>query len=197
MNILKINSSAKINGSRSRELTQYLTEKLQSISSGNIIDRDLTKNLQFLNEEMINRFYTPEESLNANDKKILAPSDNLTDELINSDIIVIGAPMYNFGISGMLKSYLDQICRLGKTFSTNPEGFEGLLKNKIAYIVITTGGTPLGGADDFMTDYLKRVLGFVGIEDVRFFTVDKFDPKQAEQAMQLVKQQIDSLSLPL
>ena len=197
MNILKINSSAKINGSRSRELTKKLSEKLQLISSGNIIDRDLTKNLQFLNEDMIDRFYTPEEFLDVNDKEILSPSDKLTNELIKSDIIVIGAPMYNFGISGMLKSYLDQVCRLGKTFSTNPQGFEGLLKDKIAYIVITTGGTPLGGKDDFMTDYLKKVLGFIGINDVRFFTVDKFDPKQAEQAMQSVNQKIDSLTLPL
>ncbi len=197
MNILKINSSAKITGSRSRELTKTLSEKLQSISSGNIIDRDLTKNLQFLNEEMIDRFYTPEELLDANDKKILSPSDNLTNELINSDVIVIGAPMYNFGISGMLKSYLDQVCRLGKTFSTNPQGFEGLLKGKIAYIIITTGGTPLGGEDDFMTDYLKKVLSFIGVTDIRFFTVDKFDPEQAKDAMQKVNKEIDALALPL
>ena len=105
--------------------------------------------------------------------------------------------MYNFAIPGTLKSYLDQICRLGSTFTTNPEGFEGLLKNKIAYIIITTGGTPITGDDDFMTAYLTRILDFIGITDVRFLVVDKFQPNEAEKQMQEVINTIDSLQLPL
>ena len=197
MNILNINSSAKINGSRSRQLTKALTIKLAQLSDGNIIDRDLTRGLQFITEAMIDRYYTPENELSAADKDILRPSDELVSELIESDIIVIGAPMYNFGIPGTLKSYLDQICRLGKTFATNPTGFEGLLKNKIAYIIITTGGTPIGGKDDFMTTYLTKVLDFVGVSDVRFLIVDKFHAQEAEQQLLSVLDHIDSLKLPL
>ena len=197
MNILNINSSAKINGSRSRQRTKALTIKLAQLSDGNIINRDLTRGLQFITEAMIDRYYTPENELSAADKDILRPSDELVSELIESDIIVIGAPMYNFGIPGTLKSYLDQICRLGKTFATNPTGFEGLLKNKIAYIIITTGGTPIGGKDDFMTTYLTKVLDFVGISDVRFLIVDKFQAQEAEQQLLSVLDHIDSLQLPL
>jgi len=162
-----------------------------------VIDRDLTQSLQFITEAMIDRFYIPENELTEQDKNILRSSDELVDELIASDVIVIGAPMYNFAIPGTLKSYFDQICRLGKTFATNPEGFEGLLKNKLAYIVITTGGTSIAGDDDFMTAYLTKILNFIGITDVRFLVVDKFQPKEAEQQMQGVFNTIDSLQLPL
>ena len=197
MEILKINASAKINNSRSRLLTAQLASKLQNLSNGKIIDRDLTQGLQFITEAMIDRYYVPEDSLSAEDKNILKPSNDLVDELLNSDVIIIGAPMYNFAIPGTLKSYLDQICRLGKTFSTNPEGFEGLLIGKIAYIIITTGGTPIGGKDDFMTDYLTRVLNFIGITDIRFMVVDKFDPEEAQQKMQSVTNEINAIQLPL
>ena len=197
MKILKINSSAKIKDSRSRELTALLAKQLQTISNGEIFDRDLTRGLKFITEAMIDRYYVPEEHLSEEDKKILKPSDDLVDELINSDVIIIGAPMYNFGIPGMLKSYLDQICRLGKTFNTNPTGFEGLLTNKTAYVIITTGGTPIGSDDDFMTKYLLRVLDFIGINDVRFLVVDKFVPEEAEQAMQSVINSIENITLPL
>ena len=197
MNILTINSSAQIKGSRSRELTALLAKKLKNLSSGKIIDRDLTQDWQFITEAMIDRYYIPENQLSAQDKEILKPSDELVEELISSDVIIIGSPMYNFSIPGMLKSYLDQICRLDKTFATNPQGFEGLLSNKIAYVVITTGGTRIGGKDDFMTAYLTRVLDFIGIIDVRFLVVDKFNPKEVEQAMQVVKNEINALELPL
>lgn len=197
MKILNINSSAKINDSRSRKLTSALCNKLQQLSQGNIIERDLTQGLQFITEAMIDRYYTPEHELSEQDKDILRPSNELVDELLESNVIVIGAPMYNFGIPGMLKSYLDQICRLDKTFATNPQGFEGLLKNKTAFIVITTGGTPIDGKDDFMTGYLKRVLDFIGITDVRFLVVDKFNPEEAKQQLENISQTIEELTLPL
>ena len=197
MKILNINSSAQLTSSRSRQLTSALTNKLKQLSNGTVINRDLTQGLQFITEAMIDRYYIPENELTEQDKNILHPSDELVDELIESDVIVIGAPMYNFAIPGALKSYIDQICRLGKTFATNPEGFEGLLKNKIAYIIITTGGTPVEGNDDFMTTYLTRILDFIGITDVHFLVVDKFQPKDAEQQLQDVLNTIDSLQLPL
>ena len=197
MKILNINSSAQLNGSRSRQLTSALANKLKELSNGTVINRDLTQGLQFITEAMIDRYYTPENELTEQDKNILRPSDELVDELIESNVIVIGAPMYNFAIPGALKSYIDQICRLGKTFATNPEGFEGLLKDKIAYIIITTGGTPIKGNDDFMTTYLIRILNFIGIIDVRFLVVDKFQPEEAEQQMQVVLNTINSLQLPL
>jgi len=195
MKILSIYSSAKIQGSKSRELTTKISEKLQSLSDGEIITRDLSQNLNFLNEAMIDRFYTEEDKLSDEDKQVLAPSDKLVDELIEADAIVIGAPMYNFTISGMLKVYLDQICRLDKTFSTNPNGFEGMLENKTAHIVITTGGTAVGGEDDFMSNYLKHVLGFIGITDIHFYVLDKFDAEQAELQKAALLERIDTMQI--
>lgn len=195
MKILKVNSSANTNQSRSRELTSKLAEKLASLSDGTIIERDLTKGLSFINNEMLQVYYTPENELSAAERVILEPSDKLVNELISSDIIVFGVPMYNFGIPGTLKTYIDQICRLGKTFATNPTGFEGLLKDKTAYIVITTGGTPINGPDDFITAYLRRVLNFIGITNMHFFALDKFDKAEAAQQKQFIFEQIDQLTL--
>ena len=124
MKILNINSSAQLNGSRSRQLTSALANKLKKLSGGTVVDRDLTQGLQFITEAMIDRYYIPKNELTEQDNIILRPSDKLVDELVDSDVIIIGAPMYNFAIPGTLKSYLDQICRLGSTFTTNPEGFE-------------------------------------------------------------------------
>jgi len=193
MTILKIDSSANTTDSRSRELTAYLANKLSTSKGLTIVTRDLTKELNFISDAMLKVFYTPEDKLSEEDKAVLKPSDDFVDELIAADTIVFGVPMYNFGIPGTLKAYLDQICRLGKTFATNPEGFEGLLKNKKAYIVITTGGTPTGGDDDFITGYMTKVLSFVGITDIEFLALDKLDKEQAAQQKAKLINQIDAI----
>ena len=195
MKILSIYSSAKTHNSRSRELTKKISLKLQSLSKGEIIQRDLTQNLNYLSEAMIDRYYVDEDQLSDEDKKILAPSDELVDELLAADAIVVGAPMYNFTITGMLKVYIDQICRLGKTFSTTKDGFQGLLENKVAHVVITTGGTRVGGDDDFMTEYLKRFFNFIGITDIHFYVIDQLDQKQAETQKQALLERISAITL--
>jgi len=183
--ILKIHSSARIKNSDSRELTNKLASHLNSIhSDSEVIERDLTQDLSFINEAMIDAFYKPEESLTAQEKAVLADSDALVEELIEADIIIFGAPMYNFTISGRLKAYIDQICRLDKTFATNENGFEGLLKDKTCYIIATSGGTPFNSPADFLLPYMKQALKFIGIENVVDFTLDQYDAKQRETAKQ-------------
>ncbi|MGH1540751.1 MAG: FMN-dependent NADH-azoreductase [Arenicella sp.] len=196
MNILKIHSSARLGTSRSRQLSNLLAERLLQLHpESKVIERDLAKGLTFITDEMIANYYVPEDVLTAEQKATLEPSDKLVNELIDSDVIIIGAPMYNFTISGSLKTYIDQICRLGKTFSTNPQGFEGLLNQKIVYLITTTGGTPIGSSNDFMSAYLRQVLGFIGLTDIRQIIVDKLDPVEAENAMANAKQLIKTLSL--
>ena len=194
MKILKIDSSARTVASTSRELSELLAQRLQVLNPGSeLISRDLNQGLSFISEEMINCFYTPEESLNDAQKTTLAESDTMTQELVDSDIIIIGAPMYNFTITGLLKTYIDQICRLGKTFSTNPTGFEGLLHNKKVYIVATSGGTPFGSGGDFMLPYLRHSLSFIGLTNVTEFTIDQLDTNKREVAITQLKERISTL----
>jgi len=193
--ILTIHSSARIKNSDSRQLSNELASHLQSIhADSELIERDLTQNLSFINEAMIDAFYKPEDSLTNEEKTILANSDELTQELIDADIIIIGAPMYNFTISGCLKTYIDQICRLDKTFATNENGFEGLLTNKRCYIIATSGGTPFGSPADFLLPYIKQALKFIGIENAVEFVVDQYDADERQTAIDSVKKQIKEIS---
>ena len=93
-------------------------------------------------------------------------------ELKAADVVVIGAPIYNFGIPAALKAWVDMIARARKTFRYTSEGPEGLLKGKKAYVVIASGGMPVDSDMDFATPYLRQVLGFIGITDVEVIAAD-------------------------
>ena len=99
-------------------------------------------------------------------KAILAGSDALIAELQAADEIVIGLPIYNFGMPASLKAWVDLVARPGVTFRYTQTGPEGLLTGKRATIVVASGGTPIGGDWDFASTHLKHVLGFIGITDV-------------------------------
>ena len=101
-------------------------------------------------------------------------SDKLVKELKDSDIIIISAPIYNYGPPATLKAWSDLAARVGETFKFTPEGRrEGLLKNKKAYIVITSGGTKINSSEDFLTPWLKFILNFFGIDKVEFVGADQ------------------------
>ena len=99
-------------------------------------------------------------------KRVIKDSDTCVSELLAADILVIGTPMYNFGPPATLKAWIDLVARVGKTFKYGPNGPEGLIEGKKAYIVATKGCTPVGSPADFLTPYLKFFLGFLGITDV-------------------------------
>lgn len=90
------------------------------------------------------------------------------DELDKADLIVIGLPVYNFSVPGAFKAWIDQVVRSKLTFRYTANGPVGLLKNKKAYIIVTSGGTKLGTELDFISDYIKHVMAFIGITDVTF-----------------------------
>ena len=96
----------------------------------------------------------------------LVMSDTLVDELQAADILVIGAPIYNFGMPAALKAWFDQVCRMGRTFQYSEQGPKGLLEGKKAYIVITSGGVPVDSPADFCTPHLRHLMSFIGIDDV-------------------------------
>lgn len=166
MTILKINSSVQsLETSVSRQLVEEVIKQI-STSDSKIIDRDLTKGVKQLTGEMVGAFFTPETDRTADQQEALKPSDNLLSELMEADTLVIGAPIYNFGVSGALKSYLDLIARAGVTFKYTEKGPEGLIKDKKAILVIASGGTALNSDWDHASGHLTTFLGFIGITDV-------------------------------
>lgn len=131
--------------------------------------RDLALSpLPHLDEERVTAFITPPESRTMAQQNLVNLSDDLINELKQSDILVIGVPMYNFGIPSTLKAYFDHISRAGVTFRYTENGPEGLLNGKKAYIFATRGGQYVGTALDTQTAYVRDFLSFLGITDVEF-----------------------------
>ncbi|PRF20431.1 FMN-dependent NADH-azoreductase [Burkholderia multivorans] len=168
--ILQINSAARSQGAQSTLLSNELTAKLQQSNPGaKVVVRDLLADgLPHLDESVLGAFFTPAENRSAEQNAIVAKSDALIAELQAADIIVIGAPMYNFGISSQLKTYFDWIARAGVTFRYTENGPEGLIKGKKVYVVSARGGKYAGTPHDSQTPYLRSFLGFVGMTDVSF-----------------------------
>ncbi len=168
--------SSPLQGSISRELTREFVKTWKAGRvDGEVISRDLAADpSKPLDAAWVGAAYTPEEALTAEQKQVLANSDELIAELKRADEYVIGVAMHNFSIPSVLKLWIDQVARRGKTFSYGAGGPEGLLKGKKATIVMASGGvyqlgTP-AGAMNFVEPYLRSVLGFLGVTDVTFIT---------------------------
>ncbi|WP_339688978.1 NAD(P)H-dependent oxidoreductase [uncultured Parasphingorhabdus sp.] len=169
-NILRIDASARKAASSSRALTDALIERL---APANIVARDLAVALPFVTENWVAANFTDEAERSDAQKAELALSDTLVEELIAADILVIGTPIYNFGIPAALKAWIDMVARARMTFHYTANGPEGLLTGKKAYILVASGGTEIGSEIDFATGYLRHVLGFIGITDVTFIAADQ------------------------
>jgi FMN-dependent NADH-azoreductase len=120
-------------------------------------------------------YFTPAEQRNAEQAHAIKTSDALVDELLAADTIVIGAPMYNFSVTSGLKAWIDAIARAGRTFQYGANGAEGLVKGKKVYVFVATGAAYSEGpyaAYDYVTTYLRAVLGFLGMTDVTFIVAE-------------------------
>lgn len=168
--VLRIDSSAQKSGSSSRALTEALIAKL---APETVIHRDVADGIDFVTQEWVHANFTDQEERTEEQHAVLAPSDALVEEVIAADILVIGAPIYNFGIPASLKAWIDMIARARKTFQYTANGPEGLLTGKKAYVLVASGGTEVGSEIDFASGYLKHVLGFIGITDVTIIAADQ------------------------
>jgi FMN-dependent NADH-azoreductase len=169
--ILKIDSSALTDNSVTRKLGSELLETLQNkYPQAVVLERDVSKGLPFVDETWVGANFTPADQRSPEQRSRLELSDQLVDELRSADIVIIASPMYNFGIPASLKAYIDLIARAGETFRYTDNGPVGLLDDKQAFLVVASGGTPFGGAMDFVSSYLKHVLGFIGLNDVELVT---------------------------
>jgi len=167
MHVLEINTSARQDGSVSRRLVGDLVTALQDRHGDvRVTRREIAAGLPFIDETWVGANFTPEDERTDLDRQVLARSDELVGELEAADIIVIGAPIYNFSIPATLKTWIDMVTRARKTFHYTESGPEGLLKGKKAYVITPSGGVPVGSAVDFATPYLRHALAFIGITDV-------------------------------
>ncbi|GLP99355.1 FMN-dependent NADH-azoreductase [Methylophaga thalassica] len=164
--ILHINSSERIQDSVTRQVSAELVSQLQKQSGLAIKSRDLAKGIPFINEDWIHANFTDPEQRTEQNRQALATSDQLVEELQAAEILVIASPIYNFSVPAVLKAWIDQVARARVTFRYTENGPEGLLKAKKAYLVMASGGVPLGSEVDYASTYLKQVMNFLGIQDI-------------------------------
>lgn len=192
--ILRINSSARQTGSTTRSLTDELMGALgQQLSDAAIVERDVAAGLPFVDEDWVNANFTPAEERSEQQRAKLALSDSLVEELKQADTIVIGLPIYNFGIPATLKAWVDMVARARLTFQYTPDGPEGLLTGKRAFLVVASGGTPVGSEIDFATSYMRHALAFIGITDVTIIDGGEA-AKIADAAIERARAQIQALA---
>jgi FMN-dependent NADH-azoreductase len=176
MNVLEVSASGRRAESVSRMLTQEIVDALEIRSSDVALTRrDLGDGIPLVDEHWIAANFTAEEDRSRAQKDMLAQSDALVAELQAADVVVIGAPIYNFGIPAALKAWVDMIARARLTFRYSATGPEGLLKGKKAYVVIASGGVAVDSAVDFATPYLRQALSFVGITDVEIIAAEQLN----------------------
>ena len=174
MNILQINSSARAfangQGSQSTRLANELVETLRAgDAAATLVLRDLAAAPHpALDEATLGALFTPADARTPEQHARVALDQALIDEVLAADVIVIGVPMINFGISSQLKNWIDAIAKAGITFKYTATGPVGLIEGKKVYAVLTRGGVYRDQPHDTQVPYLRQTLGFLGIRDVEF-----------------------------
>lgn len=195
--LLVLKSSILDKNSQSNALTDYFSAHWHKQHPEDTIHlRDLAANpIPVLDGELVSGIRPNSESLTPRQQEALALSDTLITELQTADIIVIGAPMYNFNISTQLKNYFDLIARAGVTFRYSSNGPEGLLKGKKVYVLTSRGGLHKDSATDLVTPYLRLFLSFIGMNDVEFVYAEGFGlgAESIEQAQKTAHDHIDRI----
>ncbi len=195
MKLLHIQSSPNTQTSLSREVSNYLVSK---IKASNVTQLDLATNpLPHLSITTVGAFFTPENDRSSEQVEAIKLSDKAVDEFLNSDVIVISTPMWNFGVPSNLKAWFDHISRAGKTFSYSPEGLKGLAGGRKIYLVVSSGSVFSEGPYakmDMLTPWFTTALGFLGITDLEVIRVEGTNsPEAAANAVTKAKAQVDTL----
>ncbi len=198
MKILVIESSPRDQESLSRKLTREVVAKLCLVYPGSDVKvRDLTEApFPHLSNSEIVAFFTQPEQRNLDQKNTIKLSDEAIDELIAANILVIGAPIWNFSIPSGLKSWIDHIVRPGRTVAFGADGPKGLATGKKVFVASASAGVYSTGPArerNFQEPYLRLILGFIGITDVTFFCAEGAsigDQKAQEAALAKAKQEV-------
>ena len=170
MNILRINSSARQQQSQSSRLAGEIVERLRATAPAAIVtERDLGRTPHpALDEAALSALFTPAAQRTPEQSARVALDDALIAELKAADAIVLGVPMYNFGVPAQLKNWIDAVARAGVTFRYTEQGPVGLVQGKKVYVALTRGGQYRNTPADTQVPYLRTFLGFIGLTDVTF-----------------------------
>ena len=173
LRVLRIDASARRQGSITRVLEDELLARLQDqYGVLQVTTRDVSAGLEFVDQDWIGANYTAADQRSTAQQERLALSDALVDELYAADVLVIGVPVYNFGIPAVLKAWVDLVARVQRTFRYTENGPVGLLKGRKAYLVFASGGVVAGSEMDFASSYMRHVLTFLGITDVELIAAE-------------------------
>ncbi|MDB6182778.1 FMN-dependent NADH-azoreductase [Paracoccus fistulariae] len=194
MKILHLDAAITGENSVSRKLTADITAKLQARNpAASVTYRDLNEGVPAIDGAWFEAVRLAPASPSAEQQKLIGISDAYLKEVQDADVLVIGSPVYNFGITAQLKNWLDQIARAGVSFRYTESGPEGLLTGKRAIIAYTAAGTPLGSDLDFASGYLRHMLGFMGITEVEFVAADRL-AMDRDAGMARAQQALDQIA---
>ncbi|ORE86930.1 Flavodoxin-like fold subfamily protein [Oceanococcus atlanticus] len=168
--LLQINTSLFSDQGQSSQLAnQFVRQWQASHPDSAVVTRDLASEpVPHLDAQRFSAFLAAPEARSAEQQAIVDYSDALIRELQQADVIVMGLPLYNFGVPSQLKAYIDHVARNGVTFRYTENGPEGLLRNKKVYVFAARGGLYAGTPLDTQSDYIRHFLAFIGIDDVEF-----------------------------
>ena len=197
MNILQINSSARTTGSHSTRLAADMVARLQAANpAATHTVRDLGRTPHpALDESTLQALFTPADQRSPAQAARVGQDDALIAEAQAADVLVLGVPMYNFGVPAALKNWIDAIARAGVTFKYTDKGPVGLLQGKKVYVALARGGLYRDTPADTQVPYLKAVLGFLGMTDIQFVYAEglAMGPEAEQKALASAEAQIDEV----
>lgn len=197
MNILQINASARSNGAQSTRLANAIVERLRAQEAvASFVLRDLAVEPHpVLDEAALQALFTPADERTPEQSARVALDDALIAEVQAADVLVLGVPMYNFGVTVQFKNWIDAIARAKVTFQYTANGPEGLLKGKTVYVALARGGVYRDTVTDSQVPYLKTVLGFLGMTDVRLVYAEGLGmgPEAVAKAFEDAESQIEAV----
>ena len=185
--ILHIDASARHDDSLTRAISKQVVSRIADDDSV-IVHRNADNQLPLLNQQMVEAYFTAPEQRTEAHLAAIAESEKITAELHDAEIIVIGVPIYNFAAPAAFKAWSDLAARAGVTFNYTADGPVGLLQNKKAIVVTASGGTEIGGVQDFLSPWIKHFLAFLGISDSRIWSAAEWD----QDADRLIDDFLDS-----
>lgn len=198
MKILQVNASARAEGANSTRLADAITAQLKARQPDARVELlDLARNPHpVIDETALGALFTPAAERSPEQAARVALDDALIAQLQSADAVVIGVPMYNFGVPVQLKAWIDAIARAGVTFRYTADGPEGLVKGKKVYVALARGGVYRDTPADSQVPYLKSVLGFLGMTDVEFVYAEglAMGAEAAARAFEQAHAQIEALS---
>lgn len=194
MNILQINSSARADASHSSRLAGEIVQRLrQSRPEASFNLRDVARDPHSaLDEAALQALFTPAEQRTPEQTARVALDDALIAELQAADVVVLGVPMYNFGVPAALKNWIDAVTRARVTFAYTDKGPVGLLTGKKVYVALTRGGVYRDAPADTQVPYLKTLFGFLGMTDVEFIYAEglAMGPEAEQNGLATAREQI-------